>query len=484
MEKIKTIIKKVNIENILCFFIILTPILDIISFLFRKAYNTNFSISTFARPIIPIIVAIYIFIKSKYKKKIVIVGIVYALYGIAHLWIYKNNIMGCSFGTVIQEARYIANYTFMILILFIYLEAFYRKSNKKIINSVLISNATYILSIFIAILSKTSSSSYIEGIGYKGWFESANSVGSVLIFFTIIILSQIEKNLDIKSKVISIIILILNGIYLTTLIGTRVGLIGFVLVLITYVILYIICTVLKKSNINKKTIFIISAVLIGLIILVICVGSNTINRRKKISELGTQVIDETTNQETHITGDLNNIYLKIKNEQLQDEFMTQPQKQAIVDLHNWADKQNLKNTDTRMQQLIYNVSLIKNQKNIILIALGNGYLINTNELVLEMELIAFPLNFGIVGMVLYLGGFISIFIYSIIQTLKNFKKIDIELCMLLVGNGLSYVLSTLAGYTFFNPSSMLIIVIMNVCLLNKIMEIRGENHKKDSIWNN
>ena len=52
MEKIKELTKRNNIENILCAFIIICPILDIMSFLFRNKFNTNYSPSTFIRPII------------------------------------------------------------------------------------------------------------------------------------------------------------------------------------------------------------------------------------------------------------------------------------------------------------------------------------------------------------------------------------------------------------------------------------------------
>ena len=47
--------KTFTMENILCFFIIVCPILDVASFLFRNYFNTFFSISTILRPIIPII---------------------------------------------------------------------------------------------------------------------------------------------------------------------------------------------------------------------------------------------------------------------------------------------------------------------------------------------------------------------------------------------------------------------------------------------
>ncbi len=66
MEKLR---KKITIENALCLFIILCPILDMASFLFRNTFNTSISPSTFIRPIITIAVAIIIFFKCKFKRK-------------------------------------------------------------------------------------------------------------------------------------------------------------------------------------------------------------------------------------------------------------------------------------------------------------------------------------------------------------------------------------------------------------------------------
>ena len=50
--------KKFNIENLLCVFILMCPVLDMVSFLFRNVFNTNFSPSTFARPLIPALIII------------------------------------------------------------------------------------------------------------------------------------------------------------------------------------------------------------------------------------------------------------------------------------------------------------------------------------------------------------------------------------------------------------------------------------------
>ena len=89
--KLKKIRKIINLENILCVFLIICPILDIASFVFRNAFNVSFSPSTFIRPIIPMLVGLYIFFKEKKKFKLYmfLVGIVYLIYGITHLYMFQ-----------------------------------------------------------------------------------------------------------------------------------------------------------------------------------------------------------------------------------------------------------------------------------------------------------------------------------------------------------------------------------------------------------
>ena len=125
-----------------------------------------------------------------------------------------------------------------------------------------------------------------------------------------------------------------------------------------------------------------------------------------------------------------------------------------------------------MQQLIYNVVLVKNQHNILSILFGNGYMNNFRELVLEMEIPAFLLNFGICGFILYFVPFLSIFIYSAYIGLKNIKNINQEYILLLLGAGFTLAISFLAGYTFFNMSTMTIIVVMNTLLIKQIRKIK------------
>ena len=119
MDKIKGILnlKNINLENILCLFIILCPILDIVSFGYRNIFNKSLSPSTVIRPLIPVIVMIYLFFKKDKKFKIYsfIGGLIYFVYAVLHLLVFKTAVTGSSYSTIIHEAQYLINYSFMIL---------------------------------------------------------------------------------------------------------------------------------------------------------------------------------------------------------------------------------------------------------------------------------------------------------------------------------------------------------------------------------
>ena len=148
--------------------------------------------------------------------------------------------------------------------------------------------------------------------------------------------------------------------------------------------------------------------------------------------------------------------------------MSKEAQKSICQLYDYATRTNLSNVNLRKQQLIYNLCLVKNQKNIFLILFGNGYKAQFRELVMEMEVPSILCNFGLVGFVLYLGPFIFIWIYEIYRLVKN-RKLGQEQAMYMVGMSLGLALSTLAGYTFFNQSSMIIMCLISMLLL--------KNHK-------
>lgn len=378
---------------------------------------------------------------------------------------------GCSYGGILHEAQYLVNYSFMILNLILFMYVFKYENIKAVKNSVFIALTIYILSIYIAILTGTSSFTYpVEQMGIKGWFESGNSLSAILVLSMFVILPLIKRAQGYKEKIAYILIITLVGIFLITQIGTRVGLFGFILVLALYIFLEILFSILKNKKINKKIIFIGMAIIVVIATVVIIFGSNTFARRKHIEEESQNSYDEKQEEVAHLTGDVLAIREAIENNTIEEKYLSEAEKKSFIELYNVANKYNFKSNDQRTHQLIYNLLLVKNQHNPILIVFGNGYLNNFRELVLEMELMSFLLNFGIIGFILYIVPFLTILIYAFVRSIKNIKKIDIECVMLFLGSGFTYILSLLSGYVFFNSSSMIIVIVLHVSLINKLKE--------------
>ena len=465
--------RKIEVEDFLCLLVIICPILDIVSFIFRNTFETSISPSTVLRPIIPVCVMIYLFFKNDKKFKIytVGVGIIYLLYGLIHLYLFDKLQTGSSYSNVVHEAQYIVNYSFMILNLFVFIYVFKDRDSTKLKNSVIISMYIYIISIFISILTNTSSSTYIEGIGKKGWFESGNSIGTILILSLFIYMTLLSIK---RYRKIIIPLIILLGIFLTMFLGTRVGLYGFILVLILYMIVEIIYKLIAKAKINKKVIAICIFGVCAVILVVIAVGSTTLQRRKHLESIEGNIIDENINAEAHVTGSILEIRNKIIEGTLEEGYMSDAEKKSILELYDICNSMQITNNEQRIQQLIYNAMLVKNQKNPVAIIFGNGYLNNFRELVMEMEIPAFLFNFGLIGFTLYFVPFLLIFIYGLYIGIKNIKKIDQEYMMLILGAGFVFAISFFAGYTFFNSSSMIIIVVINTLLVNKIINLKKE----------
>lgn len=468
MEKKKTI----KIDKLLCMLIILCPILDMLSFIFRNTFETKISPSTFLRPVISIIVIIYIVIKDKNRWKIIGVGTIYGIYALIHILIFNQIRTGCSYGSILHEAQYLMNYSFMILNLFLFMYVFRTENIKPIQNSLFIAISIYILSIYIAIFTGTSSFTYpVEQMGYKGWFESGNSLSAILVLSMFVILPLIKKSKNIKEKVAYISVIALVGIFLMTQIGTRVGLFGFILTLALYIFLEIIFSVFNNRKINKKIIFAGTGIMVAIAIVVLIFGSNTFTRRKHMEEESQSSYDENQEEVAHLTGDVLDIHQAIREDTLEEGYLSEAEEKSFLELYEIANKYNLKSNDQRLHQIIYNLILVKNQSNIGLILFGNGYLNNFRELVLEMELMSFLLNFGICGFVLYVIPFLTLLIYAFVQRIKHIKKIDVQCVMLFLGSGFAYVLSLLSGYVFFNSSSMIIVIVLHVSLINKIQKI-------------
>ena len=488
--------KIINLENILYMFIIISPILDIASFIFRNYFGTSLSISTVLRPVLPIIAITYIFFKDKIKCKLLTASLMYGLYAALHLYVFYLSKTECAYGNIIRELQYVINYTFMVMNLFLYLYVFIFRKKKiddfteskieKMKKAILISFTLYILLMFVAILTGTSSHTYKEdAMGYKGWFESGNSVGAIMILMLFTILPLLKNKNSKVTRILALINVILSGIYLTTLLGTRVGLLGFALVILTYIICEVLVKLRTDKKLNKKIVGIGATVFVVALIAVIFVGQNFLSRRKLLKEREDLIYDESLGTSSHVTGDILKMVEQIKLNEMAETYMSVPMQKALIDLYDFNNSHNVPYTNMRITQLVYHTALVMEQKNICTILFGNGFMTHYRELIFEMEVPAFLYNFGIYGFILYFVPFATIAIYGVYVGMKNIKQIDVDVVMSILGVNFAILVSFLSGYTFFNQSTVTIIIVTSTIAIYNIIKLKGENSEKENnIWNN
>lgn len=483
--------KIISIENLLCLLIIICPILDISSFIFRKYFNTTFSISTFVRPIIPLIVITYIFSKEKLKPYMIVVAGIYGVYALCHLYIFHVIKSGCAYGNEIRELQYLINYTFMIMNLFIYIFFFNFKNRerevkdedkgkaiKKLKKSVLIALTIYITLMYLALITGTSSFTYTEDkIGYKGWFESGNSIGTIMLLSLFIVLPMINKKNNLSIRIWALMVTVLVGAYLTTLLGTRTGLFGFALVILAYIVFSILHGILHNKNINKKIITAGTIVFVTIGVAVILFGSKTIERRRQLQNREDAIYDPMTEQAAHVTGDIVKLVEQIKEGTLDTNYMSEDMQKTMIDLYNTANEKNISSTDSRALQFIYHSNLVKNQNSIPMLLFGNGYMTHFYEMIFEMEVPAFLYNFGVIGFFIYFMPFLVIAIYGIYIMIKKARNILVEYAMAVSGLWFAILTSFLSGYTFFNSSTMMIIIVLCCLIINDIKDLEDSEIK-------
>lgn len=460
--------KGFKIEYLVYIYIVISPFLDALSCMYRVWFpNALLSPLMVIRPIIPIILALYIFARDKsVRKPLIISGIVYVLYGVGHLLIFRKLLTGISYGSIFQEGLYVFNYTYMIYILFIIMYFSKREQLPHLKKALFVMLCSYLLLIYVSILTKTSLPTYVEGTGYRSWFVSGNSLCTALLLLFSVFVADMFKKKNLKY----LIVFVLLGLYLMFLVGTRTGLFGFVLVFAAYIGFKLFVAFKHKVQFNRNRVIIILGVIVLFTLLAFKVGSSTIERRREMQAMVDDIIDINNNYEVaHVTGDTTKIVYSINHDLVPEGQLSEEQKKAYLDMYDACNKLKLNSNNYRIQQLIYNYYLVKEQHNILYILFGNGHVNLYGEMILEMEIPFILFNFGILGFLLYVFPLVYL-LYKGIKYIFGHQKFLMEnYYMNLFGLLLAFGLACIAGYVLYSSTCVLIMI----CILG-LLEEQGD----------
>ncbi|PFD47498.1 hypothetical protein CN285_00300 [Bacillus cereus] len=248
---------RVRFEHFLLFFIILQPVLDLLTSLSIILLKANATVGILVRFLIMAVGGIYILIQAKEKENrkfliyLILLAVVLGI-GFINNTLVKNPIV------LSEEVKFVAKALYIYIMLGSYILAL--KSLKKTVNisdkvrnsivySTLIINAVMVISIS----TSTDFGSYEwMKVGSRGWFYAGNELGSILaIIFPIVVLYSIQKTKSVKHVLYWIPSLLM--MYSLIQVGTKVGMGSIAATLAAAIGIIVLQLLFDRKNPNKKS---------------------------------------------------------------------------------------------------------------------------------------------------------------------------------------------------------------------------------------
>ena len=403
---------KNNLSKIISIFILIQPVLDLITGICLHVFSLNLTIGI----IIRMLFLLFIMYATTfiYKKKLsLIYYLIVAFYSIIYLINIGTN--SHLFGQVQGLLRVF--YFPLLLVSFYDL-----KDEIKISTATLFTTLTlYLIFIFIPMTLNLGFKSYeITKSGTLGYYNSANEISGIISILTPIVFMVFNS----KGKSILKVIYILLYLVVILTIGTKTPLLS-LLITIGMTFIYIMI----KSYKDKKYKRILSSfiiIVIGIISLIILIPKTNFYKNIKVHLDFLKVEDVT---------DI------IDNGNLIDHFIFS---QRVTFL---TDRKSIYDNATFQEKLF-----------------GIGYYYNgKKDKQVEMDYFDIYLNHGIIGFII----FFSVYLYILVQTTKIKRKLNFNLYMLNVSMLLILFLSLFTGHIITAPAVSLIVVVIIMMLQNR-----------------
>ena len=403
-----------NINMIISLFVIIGPIIDLLTGLSTNKTNLSLSLGIIFRTIFLlfiVIVSIFIFKKKKLIIPYLIIGLYFVLFLIGNI-LYKDNVL-------INEIHgFIRTFYFPILLITMYSINDNVRISKMLLFTTLF---IYLLLIFIPMIFGIGFQTYdITKVGTLGFYDSANEISGIISLLTPIIFITF---FDTKNNIVKFLFFILYLIVIL-MVGTKTSFITLVITIIMSFIYLVIYSIKKKTYKNLIKISLIS--IIGIVVISLIVPKTNFYK----------------NIETHLD------YLKVdkvtdifKDEELIDHFIFS---QRLTFLN---DKAKIYSNANNYQRL-FGLGYTKNNKTMKLI---------------EMDLYDVYYNHGIIGFII----FVTIILYVLINIIRKRNKANYERYMLSLSALLILVLSYVTGHIITAPAVDIIAIIILLSLIKR-----------------
>ncbi|MFE6705498.1 O-antigen ligase family protein [Bacillus thuringiensis] len=248
---------RVRFEHFLLFFIILQPVLDLLTSLSITLLKSNATVGILVRFLIMAVGGIYILIQAKEKENRKFLIYLILLAGVLGIGFINNKLVKDPI-VLGEEVKFVAKALYIYIMLGSYILALKSLKTKvnisdKVRNSIVYSTLIINVIMVISISTSTDFGSYEwMKVGSRGWFYAGNELGSILaIIFPIVVLYSIQKTKSWKHILYWIPSLLM--IYSLIQVGTKVGMGSIGATLAAAIGIIVLQLLFNRKNPNKKS---------------------------------------------------------------------------------------------------------------------------------------------------------------------------------------------------------------------------------------
>ena len=443
--------KKINIFYV---FLLIQPILDLVTSLMVRFTNLSLTIGMVVRGLFLFIMVIYLLFVNKSihrKKSIIYLGIL-CIFSILYL-ITKDGIF--TLGFLKTEVIYLFKYMYFPITALCLINAFdeLQIKKEKIFKVCIIEAIIYSILIILPEITHTAFSSYIDNNeGTVGWFYAANEIGAIMVaLFPFLYYLLFERESVVKIALTFTIVILAM-----TLLGTKTSFLGMLITEILYT-LYFLFNYKKNRAYGLKWSIIIIIISFGLIPNIHAV-KNLQNAIAESSHIKEEVKEDNEKENKKYTS-------------------SSPSVQRII-------KVALSGRD----KFFYNTLEIYDNANIDDKLLGIGF-VNRNEInnkkiekLIEIDSLDVFFHYGIIGFIIL---FIPL-IYIVYRTLKSIFKNKFGLSFFKFTNiyviGIITMISMIAGHVYSSPAVSIYVsfamAMLNSSLTKSELELKDKKDKK------
>ncbi|MGD6871016.1 O-antigen ligase family protein [Sutcliffiella horikoshii] len=474
MNKQLYLLNKLKNNDLFLIFIILQPILDVLTALSIYYFQASITIGLLVRMAFMLISIVYIFFLNNSKYKKIITGYLIVFLTIVGVGFLTNYFIKPNF-SLFSELQYTTKSVYFVIMFLSYLLVLtslnYSSKMDRYQAFIVYSMVIVGVVLLFTLLTGTGFDTYkYNKAGNKGWFYSGNELSAILsICFPMVVLFAVKKSTSLKKAYFWIPVLVVG--FAAIMVGTKVGHLAIILVCALTPILLGLELLVKKlgqlsSSINIKLNLIISIGIVAAVALITPITPAFTNTSGHYSSVAEEIAEESSETEVEDEGSGTEDKVEEPEKEEKENFTAKLLDNKVLSvLLSSRDKYFIKlNNDfieAPAQQKMF----------------GMGYAGNWEKApkLIEMDFFDLFYSFGIIGFAAFMLPFISILLVAMKQLLNlKLQLIRLNVLFPLMSIALAVGIAFLAGHVLYAPAVSIYVSVILAIILAQIMP-KGNN---------